>query len=469
MEWWGIAALGGLGSLIASAWHQVKTFANLLAGVLVRRVEVDGTVGSAVVAYLHTHYKRYGGHRRVDGVFLRRTADGRQVMAASELLGAFPGVYRRGWRVMTHSGVGSGETTPPRAHAVNEPPQQVFGSTKSTLVSPRLVGVDLDALVATAVRAFSTRTPGSYTLELRFEEQSDAKLLTSGGSFQSWENGTQLPVSHAKEEFETAVSRAEDSLVLWDELSRLVDEARAWFRNRPWYATRGLPWRRGWMLFGPPGSGKTRLAMATAADLKLPLVVIRLAGVTETWFRKAWETASSHAPCMVLLEDLDGVFVGRKNVSASPPLDYFGDQDSAPGIGRRVAHPNYLTFDALLGAVDGPTTADGVFLVVTTNHPEKIDPAMGGWAAPDGSPGERPADGESSRPGRIDRVVEIGAMPAEAQRRLAERLLADDAAAYQDSLKKIASGETAEWPAVKWREWCVRLALARMTEKLSSS
>lgn len=80
---------------------------------------------------------------------------------------------------------------------------------------------------------------------------------------------------------------------------------------------------------------------------------------------------------IALIEDIDGVFHGRQNVLRGES-----------GQGSR------LTFDCVLNCLSGVQTADGVFTVITTNHLELVDPALG-----------RPmASGDASRPGRLDHL-----------------------------------------------------------------
>ncbi|MEM7813205.1 MAG: AAA family ATPase [Planctomycetota bacterium] len=211
---------------------------------------------------------------------------------------------------------------------------------------------------------------------------------------------------------------------------RLVAEATAWRRDEDWFRDRGLAWRRGWLLYGPPGNGKTALSRAVAEELDLPVYVYDLASLKNREFSDAWGEMLADAPCMALLEDIDAVFDGRTNIAV-------GGKHGARDVG--------LTFDCLLNELDGVRRADGLLLVVTTNHPEKLDPALG---VPDES-------GRSSRPGRIDRAIEIGPPDADARAAIVRRVLPDEPDAWYDLVRR-GDGDS----VAQFQERCAARALA---------
>ena len=210
-------------------------------------------------------------------------------------------------------------------------------------------------------------------------------------------------------------------LALNAEARGLIAEARDWQAGEDWYRARGLPWRRGWLLHGPPGTGKTALVRAVAEDLDLPVYSYDLASLKNDELREAWAEMLAEAPCLALLEDVDAVFHGRENVAVKE---------------------GGLTFDCLLNCLDGVQRADGLLVVVTTNHPERLDPALGS------------ADRSATRPGRIDRVVELPPLDEDGRFHLAKRILADRADRWA-AVVESGAGDT----GAQFQERCAAEAL----------
>jgi SpoVK/Ycf46/Vps4 family AAA+-type ATPase len=183
-------------------------------------------------------------------------------------------------------------------------------------------------------------------------------------------------------------------LFLPPEAHEMLDEIRKWKNAKDWYQQRNIPWQRGWLLYGPPGTGKSSLVRAIGQDLDMPIMAFDLATMSNDDFLKSWDETLSRTPCIALIEDIDGVFNGREHVAKST-------------VNQQVS------FDCLLNCISGVKRADGVFLIITTNNPEKLDLALAG---PDG--------GMPSRPGRIDRVLALKSLDEIARRDIA-KILAD--------------------------------------------
>lgn len=150
--------------------------------------------------------------------------------------------------------------------------------------------------------------------------------------------------------------RTIESVILAEGVAEnLLDDVSRFLRSEAWYVERGLPYRRGYLLHGPPGNGKTSTIAAIASTLHLNVCVLNLA--SKTMGDDALRDAMSQVPekCIVLIEDIDCIFQQRTGS---------GDKD------------NSLTFSGLLNAIDGVATADGRILFMTTNYLDNLDEAL---------------------------------------------------------------------------------------------
>jgi chaperone BCS1 len=168
-----------------------------------------------------------------------------------------------------------------------------------------------------------------------------------------------------------------ESLVLTDgALEDLLDDLRTFYGSRSWYVQRGIPYRRGYLLHGPPGNGKTTLVLAAAGELNLSVAVLSLSNrlLSDEALRGLVDALPPAT--LLLIEDVDCVFKTE----------------------RMTTEQTGVTLSGLLNALDGVSSREGRVLFLTTNHPERLDPAL-------------------IRPGRVDRKVELGhATPDQARR-----------------------------------------------------
>lgn len=162
----------------------------------------------------------------------------------------------------------------------------------------------------------------------------------------------------------------------------LLADARTFLNREAWYGDRGIPWRRGYLFRGPPGTGKTSLIRALASELDKDLALVDLSqpSLDDSLLRELLARLPANAA--LVLEDVDSVAPGRDDTDRK------------------------LSLSGLLNALDGLGASEGRLLFMTTNHPERLDPAL-------------------LRPGRVDRNVEVGLLQAEDARHMVDRFFPD--------------------------------------------
>ncbi|WP_052360575.1 ATP-binding protein [Oceanobacillus manasiensis] len=162
----------------------------------------------------------------------------------------------------------------------------------------------------------------------------------------------------SKEKLTNQISR--ENILLDDhvktDIFRSIDEF--FVEGGGFYKEYNIPYKRGILLYGSPGNGKTTLVKSIAGSVSAPVVYWQITEYTSSYsISEVFATATKMAPLVLIIEDID----------------------SMPEESRSV----------FLNTLDGATSKEGIFLIGTTNYPEKIDPAL------------------INRAGRFDRAYEI--------------------------------------------------------------
>lgn len=163
---------------------------------------------------------------------------------------------------------------------------------------------------------------------------------------------------------------------------RLVERFTWFLGAEDWHASRGIPWKLGIILHGPPGTGKTSLIHALASDFGFNIKYIKSLHGLGSAFMAGTKND------LFVIEDIDTIAGGLKREGAN-------DNDIHRAAGDSASRGSPL--HEILNAMDGMQTPDGLKFIVTTNHIGRLDPAL-------------------VRPGRIDDVIEVGPLSLESAR-----------------------------------------------------
>ncbi|KAB8256778.1 P-loop containing nucleoside triphosphate hydrolase protein [Aspergillus pseudonomiae] len=189
--------------------------------------------------------------------------------------------------------------------------------------------------------------------------------------------------------FSTVVLDQDKKRHIVEDLKEFLDP-----RTKSWYQSRGFPYRRGYLIHGPPGTGKSSLSLALASFSYLDIYALSLSavGLDETILATLFRDLPKH--CIILLEDIDEAGI-KKRSGDSPP----SRKPDHNGVDRIPWSGGSVTLSAVLNAIDGVAAQEDRILIMTTNHPEQLDPAL-------------------LRPGRVDTKVNMGPVHWEEARQI---------------------------------------------------
>ncbi|CAM9089949.1 unnamed protein product, partial [Ectocarpus fasciculatus] len=204
--------------------------------------------------------------------------------------------------------------------------------------------------------------------------------------------------------------RSKDSVILdVDDMEVLLSDARKFLDSRAWYTEKGIPYRRGYMLYGPPGCGKTSFAQVLAGELNLDICMLALThvGLTDNDLCELLRDAPRNS--VIVLEDIDAVFVER-------------DATGSGGGKKGRKGDSAVSFSGLLNAIDGVASQEGKIFFMTTNHIEKLDAAL-------------------IRPGRCDVKFEVKHASKQQMERMFLRFYPGETALAEEFAKRLPANE----------------------------
>ena len=164
-----------------------------------------------------------------------------------------------------------------------------------------------------------------------------------------------------------------------DSLERIEEDITQFLSRKEWYMDRGVPYHRGYLLTGPPGTGKTSLVKHLAQKFERPIYVCD--GTIKS-------ITSARPGSILLMEDVDSISKMRDSAKQLASVAKGASSPSTTPLSE-VENLFAPSLSELLNALDGVASAEGIIVIMTTNYPESLDPAL-------------------TRPGRIDFHLHLG-------------------------------------------------------------
>ncbi|XP_027073751.1 AAA-ATPase At3g50940-like [Coffea arabica] len=154
-----------------------------------------------------------------------------------------------------------------------------------------------------------------------------------------------------------------------DAKKMVIDDLENFVRRKELYRKAGKAWKRGYLLFGPPGTGKSSLVAAMANYLKFDIYDLELTDVrTNSDLRRHLISTANQS--ILLVEDIDcSIELTEKRPKKASSASMFPQQ---------YGQENWVTLSGLLNFIDGlwSSCGDERIIVFTTNHKDKLDPAL---------------------------------------------------------------------------------------------
>ncbi|PRQ23804.1 putative ATPase, AAA-type, core, AAA-type ATPase domain-containing protein [Rosa chinensis] len=159
-----------------------------------------------------------------------------------------------------------------------------------------------------------------------------------------------------------------DTLAMDEEVHKtIVEDLERFVRRKEYYRKVGKAWKRGYLLFGPPGTGKSSLVAAMANYLNFDIYDLELSEIRSNSQLRTLMMSTANRSILVV-EDIDC------------SIDLQNRLANARAAGPRAFNPpkTEVTLSGLLNFIDGlwSSCGDERIIVFTTNHKERLDSAL---------------------------------------------------------------------------------------------
>jgi AAA+ superfamily predicted ATPase len=223
-------------------------------------------------------------------------------------------------------------------------------------------------------------------------------VMNEYGKYKSgnkWEQKIYLHETNAWKPIRSDNKRQLKTLILKEhQKERLIDDIDLFVASEDWYNQRDIPYRRGYLLYGHPGTGKTSFFKALSNHLNRHIHYLRLNEISSDLQLFELLKSINYKKTILVIEDIDCIskITSNRNFSVSSKSNHKSEIEENNQLLKDVVNhliekdkkknndeednDSKLTLSGLLNALDGVFSAEGRILVMTSNYPEILDKAL---------------------------------------------------------------------------------------------
>lgn len=178
-----------------------------------------------------------------------------------------------------------------------------------------------------------------------------------------------------------------DTIILKNNLkNKIKDDIQLFLNSEEWYQHRDIPYSRGYLFYGHPGTGKTSMIKGLSLFSKRHIHYLMLNEVHDDTELLGLIKSINFKETILVIEDIDAMLNIVKSRESDKKIyqDYLDEKeknkkltgDEWDKLERKKSKQSNVTLSGLLNVIDGIFSSHGRILIMTTNHPEVLDSAL---------------------------------------------------------------------------------------------